>query len=172
MASSLVSARHYRISRGLRTENVKMDGRRARIPRAGARDGLHHQGRLRQAEACAAIFLRERNSKPAAFGHGIAKRFGPVAGFISLSPIFVIELRHSARDTILNGELIFAERADRVHVKSPIAEDLCCIELAVHSDQASHPFRNWQRWGKSGDQRVGLLLQDQVRHEPRRDRRQ
>ena len=93
-----------------------MDGRGAGIARAGARDGLHHQRRFGQAEARAAIFLREGNAEPAARGHGITEFLRPVAGLVRLRPVIIPKGFERFFDGGLDGGLIFTHRRDLMHV--------------------------------------------------------
>ena len=70
-------------------------------------DRLHHDRRLGDAEAGAAIRLRHGDAEPVAFGHGGEERVGEGRGPVAFQPVVVVEagaeLQHLVADLLLFG---------------------------------------------------------------------
>jgi hypothetical protein len=70
-----------------------MHGRRAGKAGPGRRDGSHHDGGFGDAEARAAISLRDAHAQPAVGGERAMKRFREFPVAVALQPIIVAEPR-------------------------------------------------------------------------------
>jgi hypothetical protein len=70
-----------------------MHGRRAGKAGPGRRDGFHHDGGIGDAEARAAISLRDADTEPAVGGERAIKLVGEFAVTVALEPIIVAEAR-------------------------------------------------------------------------------
>ena len=106
----------------VQTEDVHVDRRGAAHRRAGLRNRLHHDRGLGDAEAGAAVFLRQRDAEPAAFRDRLMERVRKRAVAVACEPILVVEAGAELRDGVAQLELIRGE--GKIHVRlAPSAEE-------------------------------------------------
>src|SRR5690606_28795183 len=76
---------------------------------AGFGDGAHHHRGLADAEAGAAIFLRDADAEPAILRHGIVELGREVAALVLLAPVIIVETGADAGDRLADHFLIGGE---------------------------------------------------------------
>ncbi len=98
---------------GVEPEDVHVQRRGARHAGAELRDGLHQDRRLGDAEARAAVFLRDADAEPAVIGKGAMKVVREAAFLILAEPVIVAEPRADALDRIAD-RLLFGGKG-KIH---------------------------------------------------------
>ena len=85
------------------------------IARAGAGDLLEQQRRLGDAEAVAAVLLRDGHAEPAALGDGVVELLGELVRLVLLHPVVVVELARQLGDGLTDQLLILASARSSFH---------------------------------------------------------
>ena len=88
------------LDHGMRPEQIDVDGRACGDRTSGIADGLHEQGRVGDAEARPAIFLRHRDAEPAGLGHGLVERVREFGSAFLFQPPVVVEPVTDATDGV------------------------------------------------------------------------
>jgi hypothetical protein len=94
---------------GLHSEDRQVDGAGTVHRRPGARDLLEQQRRFGDAEAVAAVLLRDGHAQPAALGDGVVELLGEFVGEVFLHPVVVVELARQFGDGLANQLLILGQ---------------------------------------------------------------
>ncbi len=94
---------------GLHAEDRQVDGAGAVHRRPGPRDLLEQQRRLGDAEAVAAVLLRDGHAEPAALGDGVVELLGEFVRLVLLHPVVVVELARQLGDGLADQLLILGQ---------------------------------------------------------------
>ena len=94
---------------GLHPEDRQVDGAGTVHRRAGARDLLQEQRRLGDAEAVAAVLLRDGHAQPAALGDRVVELLREFVRLVLLHPVVVVELARQLGNRLSDQFLILAQ---------------------------------------------------------------
>ncbi len=97
----------------LQAEDIDVHGGSARHGGAGFGDRLHHDGRLGDAEARAAIGFRHGDAEPSRLRQRSVQLMRKIAGAVLREPIGVVELRAELEDLVPDLLLLLVQR--KVH---------------------------------------------------------
>src|SRR5205814_1761731 len=93
----------------VQAEQVDVHRRRRRHAAARLRDRLHHDRRLGDAEARAAVLLADAHAEPAVVGQRPVELLGEAAVVVAVEPVGVVEARADLGDRVADAFLLLAE---------------------------------------------------------------